>query len=288
MPLEQKVTLRTLRSKAAEGQKIVWLSLYDFPSAAAAEDACADGVIVGDSVMQAVYGQPNTLKADMDLMIRHTQAVRQGGPNLFVVADMPYMSYQPSVEIAVRNAGRFMADAGADAVKFEGGVAVLDKIQAAVKAGIPVVGHLGFTPQSAALTGGVIVETRDAHKAARLIEEAIVLEQTGVVLLVLEAIPHAVAAEVVKRVSLPTIGIGSGGACAGQVMLASDILGVSRGKPPKFVEKFADLGDQTVDAFSQYAKKVRSGQYPAQQHCYKMTDAESEAFAKLLTEIDKP
>jgi 3-methyl-2-oxobutanoate hydroxymethyltransferase len=286
MPLKEKVTIRLLREKAAGGSKIAMLALYDFAFATLAEQAGVDGVIVGDSVAMLVYGHKNTLQADMDMMIRHTQAVRKGGPNLFVIGDMPYMSYQPSVELAVKHAGRFMAEADTDAVKFEGGAVVLDKIQAVIKAGIPVVGHLGFTPQSAAMTGGVRVGTREADKAVALIDEAKTLEQAGICLLILEAVPRNVAEELVKRVHVPVIGIGSGPACHGQVTLAYDILGLYFGQLPRFVKKYADLSPHIIEAFAAYSDQVRAGRYPDSQHCYNMKPNQIERFIQQLTQLD--
>jgi len=286
MALEKPMTLRTLRDKAADGEAIVMLALYDFPFSALAEQAGIDGVIVGDSVAMALYGHANTLQADMDMMIRHTQAVRRGGPKLFVTADMPYMSYQPSVELAVRNAGRFMAEGGADAVKIEGGASVMDKIEAVVNAGIPVMGHLGFLPQSAAAAGGTRVPTRDAKKAVELINEAAMLDRAGISLLVLECVPQNVSEEVVRRATVPVIGIGSGPACHGQVKLIYDILGLYPHPTPRFVHKYAELAPVVVEALTSYIDQTRSGQYPAPQHCYNMNPSQQQAFSKLLGRPD--
>lgn len=282
MPLHERLTLRELRRKAREGEKITMLALYDYALAHLAQEAAIDGIIVGDSVAQQVYGHTNTLKATMDMMVRHTQAVRRGGPNLFVIADMPYMSYQPSVEAAVRNAGRFMAEGEADAVKFEGGTNVVEKLAAVIAAGIPVVGHLGFTPQSAAMAGGTIVQAREADFAVRLVREAVELDRAGVSLLILECVPPAVTDEVVKRLSIPVIGIGSGPSCHGVVLLAWDILGLTPGRSPGFVKKYADLAGPVADAFRRYAAEVRGGDYPAVQQCYGMKDQERDAFLRQL------
>jgi len=287
MASTERVTLKSLREKADSARKIVMLAAYDYPFAVLAQQAGIDGIIVGDSVAMTVYGHENTLQADMDMMIRHTQAVRRGAGNLFVIGDMPYMSYQPSIELAIRNAGRFMAEAGADAVKFEGGLAVLDTTGSAVRAGIPVVGHIGFTPQSAALTGGTIVATRQADRAVKLVDEAQRLEQAGICLLILEAVPQNVAVEVVKRVGVPVIGIGSGPACHGQVILMHEILGLTTGPALRFVQKYVDLADDIVGAFGKYAEQVRSGEYPAPQHCYNMNPEQQEAFSGRLARLDE-
>ena len=287
MSTSERVTLRALREKAQAGEKISVLSLYDVVSAGLAEQAGIDAIIVGDSVAQQIYGYPNTLQADMDMMVRHTQAVRRGAPNVFLIADMPYMSYQPSVELAVRNAGRFMAEGGADAVKFEGGKAISDKLEAVLSAGIPVAGHLGFLPQSAAMSGGITVQTRDAELAARLVDEAMLLDEMGVCLLILEALPAVVGEAVVKRVGVPVIGIGSGPACHGQVLLANDILGLSPDTPPRFVQQFADLSPAVIQAFKAYCDQIRAGEFPAGKHCYNMSPQQREKFLQLLAGTDR-
>lgn len=286
MALNAKVTIRDLRQKATSGEKFSVLALYDFVFAGLAEQAGVEGIIVGDSVVSQIYGQENTLLGDMDMMVRHTGAVRRGAPNVFLIADMPYMSYQPSVELAVRNAGRFMAEAGADAVKFEGGSVIMDKLEAVMKAGIPVVGHLGYTPQSTAMGGGVKVP-RDAQIARRLVEEAVMLDQAGVFVLLLEAVPAIVAKEIVKRVNAPVIGIGSGPACDGQVVLTYELLGLFPGPSPRFVEKFAHLEPVVVEAFTKYKDQIHSGEYPAKKHCYNMKPEQQEAFLKLLADDEE-
>jgi len=287
MPPNKRVTITDLRERARSGRKISMLALYDFPFASLAEQAGLDGIIIGDSVMMTLYGEKNTLGATMDMMIAHTRAVRRGAPNLFLVGDMPYLGVEPDVELVVRNAHRFVTEADADAVKLEGGAPIVDQVKALIEAGISVVGHLGVLPQSAALSGGVRrVEAREAQGAFQLVEDAIMLDQLGASLLILEAVPSAVAEEVVKRVSAPVIGIGAGPPCDGQVLLAYDILGLFPQFKPKFVQRYAELAPVIVDAFSRYVEQTRSGEFPGPQHCYAMKDNEREEFLKILTRLD--
>lgn len=285
--MADKVTLSVLRNKAAAGERFAVLALYDAMLATLAEQAGIEAIIVGDSVMNTLYGQSNTLLADMEIMIRHTAAVRRGGPGLFVIADMPYMSYQPSVELAIRNAGRFMAEGGADVVKFEGGTGVLEQVSAVVKARIPVVGHLGYLPQSDAFSGGSKVQGRQASQAMELVDEAQRLADAGVAMLVLECVPANVTEEITRRLTIPTIGIGSGPSCTSQVLLASDMLGLSTRPGPKFAEKFADLAGIVGNAFTRYGLAVRQNAYPAESHCYHMKDDQRAEFERMVREREK-
>jgi 3-methyl-2-oxobutanoate hydroxymethyltransferase len=205
----EKITIRTLSEKVAHDEKFVTLALYDYPFAMLAQEAGIDAIIVGDSAAMVNYGCENTLKADMDMMLGHTRAVRRGAPNLFIIGDMPFMSYQPSVETAIRNAGRFIAEGSADAVKLEGGMNVIDSVRAIVAAGIPVVGHLGLTPQSAMKTGGFKAQGRETDTALEIVHQAQELEQAGISMLVLECVPNPVAEAVTKKISVPVIGIGT-------------------------------------------------------------------------------
>jgi len=278
----EKITMRSISEKIARGEKFVTLALYDYPFAMLAEQAGIDAIIVGDSCAMVNYGYPNTLNADMEMMIRHTQAVRRGAPNLFVIGDMPFMSYQPSIEAALRNAGRFVAEGGADAVKLEGGTGVIDEVQAIVRAGIPVVGHLGLTPQTAAITGSFKARGREADSALAIVRQAEELEQAGISMLVLECASDALAEAVTKKISVPVIGIGSGPACHSQVLVLFDLLGMYPHSTAKFVRKFAELSNQVTDAMKQYAAAVRTGEYPAAEHCYHMKPGEEDAFKKKL------
>jgi 3-methyl-2-oxobutanoate hydroxymethyltransferase len=282
MAANEKITIRTICEKVGRGEKFSVLALYDYPFAMLAQQAGVDSIIVGDSAAMVNYGFDNTLKADMDMMIRHTQAVRRGAPNLYIIGDMPFMSYQPSVETAIRNAGRFIAEGGADAVKLEGGTDVLDEVRAIVKAGIPVVGHLGLIPQSAAITGGFKAQGREVDSALAIVRQAQELEQAGISMLVLECVPNAVSEAVTKKISAPVIGIGSGSACHAQVQVLFDILGVYPHFTPKFVRKYAELSTPIVEAMKQYVAAIRSGEYPADEHCYHMKPGEEEAFREQM------
>lgn len=277
-----KTTIGILRDKIRKGERISMLALYDHPFAVLAQAAGVDSIIVGDSAAMNVYGDADTLRADMPMMLRHTAAVRRGAPDVFLIADMPYMSYQPSRETAIRNAGRFMADAHADAVKLEGGRNVLDTVAALVKAAIPVVGHLGLTPQSAAALGGFKAQGREAQSAMSIVEQSKELEQAGACMLIIECVPPKVAEAIVRRVDIPVVGIGSGPACHGQVLVIHDILGLYPRPAPKFVRKFADLKTPVMDAFKAYIREIQAGQYPAPEHCYQMKAGEEEAFLDML------
>lgn len=282
MSNKEKITINELHRKIHNSERISMLALYDYPFAVLAQQAGVDSLLVGDSVAMAVYGLEDTLQAAMDMMIAHTRAVRRGAPNVYLIGDMPYMSYQPSIEEAIKNAGRFLAEGKADAVKLEGGENVLDTVKALVKATIPVVGHLGLLPQSAAAQGGFKVQAREAHSAMDIINQAIALQNAGICMLILECVPPLVAAEIVKRMNVPVIGIGSGPACHGQVQLLHDILGLFPRFKPKFVKRFAELEKPIVEAIKNYADEVLSGKYPDADHSYPMKPAEQEELIRLL------
>jgi 3-methyl-2-oxobutanoate hydroxymethyltransferase len=284
MAATEKTTIRTLWDKAQRGERFSTLALYDYPFALLAQQAGIDAIIVGDSAAMVNYGHPNTLQADMDMMIRHTASVRRGAPNLFIIGDMPFMSYQPGIETAIKNAGRFIVEGGADAVKVEGGTAVVETVRALVKAGIPVVGHVGLIPQTAAIAGSFKAQGREADAALEIVRQAKELEAAGICLLVLECVPAAVAEAVTKTIAVPVIGIGGGPACHGQVLVLFDILGISPQKPAKFVHRYAELSNPIAEAMKRYAADVRQGQYPAPEHCYKMKPGEEEIFTKRLEE----
>lgn len=258
------------------------LALYDYPFAVLAQEAGVDSIIVGDSVAMNVYGHEDTLSADMAMMIRHTQAVRRGAPNVFLIGDMPYMSYQPSLETAVRNAGRFLAEGRADAVKLEGGRNVLEAVKALVRSSVPVVGHLGLLPQSAAAMGGFKAQGREARSALDIVEQAKELEEAGICLLILECVPPAVSEAIVKRINVPVIGIGGGPACHGQVQVVYDILGLYPRSTAKFVRKYAELKSPVIEAIKKYMEEIDTGKYPGPEHCYRMKQGEEEDFLKML------
>ncbi|MDI3256275.1 MAG: 3-methyl-2-oxobutanoate hydroxymethyltransferase [Kyrpidia sp.] len=247
---------------------LVMVTAYDYPTARAAEDAGVDAVLVGDSVGMAVLGHTSTIPVTMEEMLHHSRAVRRGLEKTLMVVDMPFLSYQVSVEDALRNAGRLMQEGGADAVKLEGGAAVADRIEALVRAGIPVMGHIGLTPQSVHQLGGYKVQGKDPDAASRLLDDARRLEEAGCFALVVECIPEGLGAQIGRTVSIPVIGIGAGAYCDGQVLVMHDLLGWSYHPAPKFVKRYADFAGAAAEAVRQYASDVRERRFPAVEHVY--------------------
>ncbi|MCU0591389.1 MAG: 3-methyl-2-oxobutanoate hydroxymethyltransferase [Desulfobacterales bacterium] len=278
----KKITIHTLLEKKKTKQAITWLTAYDFPMAQFEEKAGIDIILVGDSIGMTTFGYDSTLPVTMDLLIPHTQAVRKGAPNVFLIGDMPYMTYQVCPQEAVRNAGRFMAECGCDAIKLEGGREVLDTIRAIIRATVPVVGHLGLTPQSIAMLGGFKAQGRDAAAAVRLIEDAQLLEEAGVCMILLEAVPPEVAKIVTERAQIPIVGIGAGPHVDGQCLIVHDMLGMFEAFTPKFVKKYANIGGQIVTALKEFTQDVARGGFPAVEHCYKMPEAELLKLKELL------
>lgn len=259
------------------GEKITMLTAYDYPSAQFVEEAGVDMILVGDSVGMVVLGYESTVPVTMEEMLHHTKAVRRGAPQTFVVADMPFMSY-PTVDLAILNAGRLIKEGGADAVKLEGGVEIAPIIQMLTRAGIPVVGHIGLTPQTATQLGGFKVQGRDLESAKQLIRDAQALEESGAFMLVLEAIPKQVAARITATIKIPTIGIGAGIDCDGQVLVFHDILGLFKRFRPKFVKQYAELRSNCVQAIQSYHNEVKSGSFPAQEHTFALSQEVNEKF----------
>jgi 3-methyl-2-oxobutanoate hydroxymethyltransferase len=278
----KKVTAHTLIEKKRAKQPITWLTAYDFPMAQFEEKAGIDIILVGDSIGMTTFGFDSTLPVTMDLLIPHTQAVRKGAPNVFLIGDMPYMTYQVCPKEAVRNAGRFMAECGCDAIKLEGGREVLDTVKAILRATIPVVGHLGLTPQSIAMLGGFKAQGRDVAAALRLIEDARMLEEAGVCMILLEAVPPEVAKIVTDRAQIPIVGIGAGPHVDGQCLIVHDMLGMFEAFTPKFVKKYASIGEQIVAALKEFTQDVAKGGFPAPEHCYKMPESEARKLEELL------
>ncbi|KAF0107737.1 MAG: 3-methyl-2-oxobutanoate hydroxymethyltransferase [Anaerolineaceae bacterium] len=284
-PLERKkITTLAFRQKKARGEKIAVLTAYDYPSALTLDRAGMDCILVGDSLGMVVLGYENTLPVTMDEMIHHCRAVARGAKSALLIGDMPFLSYQVSVEEAVRNAGRFLQQGGMDAVKLEGGRERLDVVRAIVGAGIPVMGHLGLTPQSVHQLGGFRPQGRTAASAKRLLEDALLLEQAGCFSIVLESVPARLAELVSRRLSIPTIGIGAGAGCDGQVLVFHDLLGLFDRFTPKFVKQYAHLNAAMRSAFDEYIADVRAGRFPAGEHTVEMAEEEWEEFVKL----DKP
>ena len=277
-----KVTIHTLRDKMQRGEQITMLTAYDYPLALLEERAGIDIILVGDSMGMTVLGYETTLPVTMDEMVNHAAAVRRAAPTAFVIGDMPYMSYQPSVETAVRNAGRFMAEAGCDCVKLEGGDNVADIVAGLVKATIPVMGHIGLTPQSLAQLGGFKSQGRSAEAALKLIHDARSLEEAGICSLLVEAVPEQVCEMIAKRSSVPVISIGSGGKCHGNLLIVHDMLGFFDRFTPRFVKKYADVNSVILGAVTQYKHEVESGAFPAKEHCYGIPSAELKRLREML------
>lgn len=260
------ITVRDLRAFKERGERFVMLTAYDFPTARILDEAGVPVILVGDSLAQNVLGYETTLPVTMEEMLHHTRAVARGAKSALVVGDMPFLSYQTSVEEGIRNAGRFLKEAGAHAVKLEG--PVFDLAGALVERGIPVMGHLGLTPQSVHAMGGYRVQGRSEEDARRLLDQAQSLDKTGIFSLVLEGIPAALASQITEAVSVPTIGIGAGAHCDGQVLVLTDLLGLGFGKYPKFAKPYADLRAVISGAVSKFRDEVASGAFPDEAHSY--------------------
>jgi 3-methyl-2-oxobutanoate hydroxymethyltransferase len=278
----KRVTIHTLLEKKQKKEQITWLTAYDLPMAQMEEKAGIDIILVGDSIGMTVFGYDSTLPVTMDLLIPHTQAVRKGAPNVFLIGDMPYMTYQVSKEEAIRNAGRFMAECGCDAIKLEGGREVVETVEALIRATIPVVAHLGLTPQSIAMFGGFKAQGRNAAGALRIIEDAKALEAAGVVMILLEAVPPEVGKIVTERAQVPVIGIGAGPHTDGQCLVVHDMLGMFEAFTPKFAKKYADIREQTIKAFQVFKDEVNKGEFPKPEHCYRMPDEEVKKLEEML------
>ena len=254
---------------AAKGQeRIAMMTAYDAPTAALLDTAGVDVLLVGDSAEMTVYGEPNTLTATMDTMVRHTRAVSRATRRAVVVGDMPFLSYQAGVERAVENAGRFLGEGGAAAVKVEGGRRILPAVEAILAADIPVMGHVGLTPQSYRKFGGFKVQGREAESARAILDDAKALADAGCFALVLECVPDSLAAEITREVPIPTIGIGAGAACDGQVLVFHDVMGLTRGHRPKFVRRYADLSSVIEQAARAFTHDVKSGEYPSKEESF--------------------
>jgi 3-methyl-2-oxobutanoate hydroxymethyltransferase len=257
---------------AAKGQeRIAMMTAYDAPSAALLDAAGIDVLLVGDSAEMTVYGEPNTLTATMDAMVRHTRAVARATRRAVVVGDMPFLSYQAGVEKAVENAGRFLAEGGAAAVKVEGGRRILPAVEAILAADIPVMGHVGLTPQSYRKFGGFKVQGRETESARAIVDDAKALSDAGCFALVLECVPDSLAADITRQVPVPTIGIGAGAACDGQVLVYHDVMGLTRGHRPKFVRRYADLSTVIEQAARAFTHDVKSGAYPSREESFSGT-----------------
>ncbi len=265
---QDKVTVETIKRKVEKGEKIVAVTAYDYFTAKFADRAGVDIILVGDSLGMVMLGYENTLPVTMEDVLHHTKAVTRCKPRAMVVADMPFMSYQVGVEQAVANAGRFVKEAGADAVKLEGGVQVIDAVRGVLRASVPVMGHVGLTPQSILKFGGYRVQGRGESGGAAVMKDARALDEAGCFSMVLEGIPAALGAEITAAVRAATIGIGAGPGCDGQVLVCHDLLGINDEISPKFVRKYASLAEEIQRVFESFAKDVRAGSFPSEDECY--------------------
>ena len=281
-PDRQKVTVRTLQRKKMRGEPITMMTAYDYPTARWVDEAGIDVILVGDSLGMVVLGFPNTLPVTMGIMLHHCKAVARGARRALLVGDMPFMSFQVSVEETVRNAGRFLQEAGMDAVKLEGGRERVDAVRALVDAGIPVMGHIGLTPQRVHQFGGFRMQGRTAEAARRLVEDALALEEAGVFAIVLEMVPAQVARYITERLQVPTIGIGAGPYCDGQVLVFHDTVGMFEEFQPKFAKRYAQVAPLIRRALQQYKEEVETRRFPAAEHTTFMDETEWEAFLRLM------
>ena len=267
-----KNTVSTFREQKANNDKITMLTAYDYSTAKLMDQAGINGILVGDSVGMVVLGYEDTLPVTMEDMIHHTAAVTRGAKDALVVGDMPFMSYHVSVEEAVRNAGRLMKEGGCQAVKLEGGAAVCPQIKAITEASIPVMAHIGLTPQSVNAFGGFKVQGKSEEGAKKLIEEAKAVEEAGAFAVVLECVPAKLAEIISQSINIPTIGIGAGAGCDGQILVYQDMLGMFSDFTPKFVKKFAEVGEVMKDAFKAYIEETKQGSFPAPEHTFKISE----------------
>ncbi|MFV9566907.1 3-methyl-2-oxobutanoate hydroxymethyltransferase [Thermoanaerobacter mathranii] len=273
--MEEKVTTLTLKKFKKEGRKIVALTAYDFPTAKILDNCGIDMILVGDSLGMVVLGYQSTIPVTMEDMIHHTKAVSKAVNRAFVVADMPFMSYHISKEQAMTNAAKLIAEGGAHAVKLEGGEEIASIVKAIVDAGIPVVGHLGLTPQSVHQLGGYKVQGKEKEKAKKIFNDAKVLEQAGICALVLESIPMELAKDIAENISVPTIGIGAGPYCDGQILVTHDMLGITQGHRPKFVKQYTDIEKIMIEGINTYIKEVQQGLFPDEEHSFTLEKREN-------------
>lgn len=279
---KKKLNVNDFYQMKQRGEKLAWLTAYDYPTARFAEAAGIDMLLVGDSLGMCVYGYEGTIPVTMDQCIVHSEAVRRGAPNTFVIGDMPFMSYQISDADAVANAGRFFKEANVDAIKLEGGVQVASRIRAITDSGIVVIGHIGLTPQSSGILGGHKAQGRTAEAAKLVVQDALAVQAAGARMLLVEAVPPEVTACIAKNLQIPVYSIGAGLECDGQLLIVSDLIGQFKAFTPKFVKKYCHVAEIITGAIRDYCKEVRSGQFPTHDHCYRMIEGEEEKFLALM------
>lgn len=273
---QKKITIADLNQMKKDGKKITMLTAYDYPTARLVDEAEIDTVLVGDSLGMVVLGLESTVPVTMDDMIHHCKAVRRGVHRAFIIGDMPFMSYQVSIARAIENAGRFIKEAGCDAVKLEGGSEMVHVVSAIVDAGIPVCAHIGLTPQTATKLSGFKVQGKDAESAKELLESAVELENAGAFMVVMECIPDLLAAKITSQLNIPTIGIGAGKDCDGQVLVYHDLVGLFERFTPKFVKQYINLSPSIREAIVEYKKEVENGSFPGPEHSFSMKQEEAE------------
>ena len=281
----KKNTVATLLNMKKSGEKVSMLTCYDYTTARIMENAGINTILVGDSLGMTMQGYDTTLPVTMDETVIYTRSVVRGCTNTFVIADMPFMSYQASVSEAVRNAGRLMKEARGHAVKLEGGAAVAEQIRAITDSGIPVQAHIGMTPQSVNVFGGFKVQGKGEDAAKRLLEDAFTVQEAGAFSVVLECVPPKLAALISKKLTIPTIGIGAGAGCDGQVLVYQDMLGMNMDFTPKFAKQFDNIGERMVDAFRAYMNEVQNGTFPTEKQSFVKSDCSDEYLAKLDAEF---
>ena len=270
----KKITTKAFQLKKERGEPISMLTAYDYPTALIMDRVGIDSILVGDSLGMVVLGYENTLRVTMEEMLHHSRAVARGAQFALLIGDMPFMSYQVSTEEAVRNAGRFLQEGGMDAIKLEGGRERAEVIRAIISAGIPVMGHIGLTPQSVNLFGGFRAQGKTASAAKLLLEDALILQEAGCFSLVLESVPGRLAELISEKLDIPTIGIGAGRGCDGQVLVTHDLLGLFDRFTPKFVRKYADFSNEMEDAFTNFISDINNGNFPTSEHTVEMKDDE--------------
>jgi len=274
----EKKMIHEFAEMKARREKISFVTAYDFPTAQFAQAAGLDMLLVGDSLGMCVYGYSGTVPVTMEQCLFHAEAVRRGAPDTFVVGDMPFMSYQISCESAVENAGRFLKEAGVDAVKLEGGVRVASRIKAIVDAGIVAMGHIGLTPQSSGQFGGHKAQGRTLESARMVVQDALAVEEAGAHMILLEAIPPEVGAYITRTLAIPVLSIGAGVECDGQLLIVSDVIGQFQAFVPKFVKSYCDVAGTVTTALRQYVADVKAGAFPGDEHCYHMLEGEEAKF----------
>ena len=267
-----KFTTASFRESKKEGSKISMLTAYDYTTAKLLDEAGVDSILVGDSLGMVILGYENTLQVTVDDMVHHTKAVARAAKRAFVIADMPFLSYHISIEKTIENAGRLIQEANAQAVKLEGGSEIIDKVEALVKAQIPVIGHLGLTPQSVNVMGGFKVQGKNHHQAQKILADAKQLQEAGVFAIVLECVPEKLAKLVSEELDIPTIGIGAGKYCDGQVLVTQDMLGLYSDFTPKFVKKYVNMGEQIIEAVDRYKGDIQKGLFPEEKHTFSIDE----------------